>query len=114
MTRAFRLLFAALCIWWLAVVAIYGFAISARAHSFYDPWCCNQRDCQPIPAHAVEIVPEGYRVTLKPGEHHMVNETVVHVVPFSEARDAPDGAYHACLYPTQHVMRCFYRPPGLS
>lgn len=111
MTRAFQLLFAALCVWWCIVIGLYGFAISVRAHSFYSSFCCSSSDCAPIPRTAVEITPDGYKITLHAGEHPMVTSTVVHIVPFTDTLVSEDGEYHACLYPTQNVMRCMYVPP---
>lgn len=98
----------------LALVVLMFASPMVRSHSWYDPYCCNARDCAPIPSSAVEITDDGYRVTLHAGQHPMVTQTVTHMVPFDEALDSQDGAFHACLYPTQNVMRCFYRPPGLT
>jgi len=85
--------------------------VSASAHSWYDPVCCSERDCAPIPYEAVEITDEGYLVTLHAGEHLMVSSTVVHVVAYADVLKSKDGEYHACLFPNQEVMRCFYAPP---
>jgi hypothetical protein len=90
-------------------------AFLAMGHSdggqVYDPWCCNHRDCAPIPASAVTAGPDGYRVTLRPGDHPLVRSPVSHLVPYGTERRADDGRYHACLYPSQDTMRCFYAPP---
>jgi len=32
----------------------------ARAHSWYEPECCDTRDCEPIPPDQVKVTPEGY------------------------------------------------------
>lgn len=84
------------------------------AHSWYDPWCCNDKDCQGIPTEAVELTAQGYRVTLRPQDHGMLRgETAPHVyvVAYRDARVSPDGGYHACIYPDVETMRCFYAPP---
>jgi hypothetical protein len=53
----------------------------------------------------------GYRVTLNPGDHHMVTHQHVFFMPTSEAKVSTDGSYHACLFPTEDTLRCFYAPP---
>lgn len=82
----------------------------------YDAVCCQQAtansgDCQDIPATSVKPIPGGYQITLRPGDHHMV--TRLHVFQFSQAetRESPDGRYHACLYPSEDNLHCFYAPP---
>lgn len=86
----------------------------ARSHSWFDPWCCDDRDCAVIPERTVKATADGYVVTLNPGDHPSVNSPVVHVVPYKDVRHSPDGTYAACLYPSQNVMRCFYAPhPGV-
>ena len=84
------------------------------AHSWYDPWCCNTKDCQPIPKASVKITAKGYLVTLAPHEHPMLaKEAAPHtyLIPFAEARESKDDDFHACLYPGPETMRCFYAPP---
>ncbi|GGK35824.1 hypothetical protein [Salinarimonas ramus] len=70
---------------------------AASAHSWYDAWCCDDRDCAPYPAALVSITDTGYR--LDDGT----------VVPFDEARTSKDGAYHRCVLHGR--QRCFYAPP---
>jgi hypothetical protein len=81
----------------------------------YDPWCCNGNgetgDCAPIPASDVSITKNGYRIVLKPGDHPGVHVTHVFIRSFSSARMSTDGQYHACLFPTEYQLRCFYAPP---
>jgi hypothetical protein len=100
MTRSFLIMMLMLC-----------GSVSAAAHSWYDPVCCSERDCAPIPYEAVEITDDGYLVTLRAGDHLMVSSTVVHVVAYADVLKSQDGEYHACLFPNQNVMRCFYAPP---
>lgn len=88
------------------------FASPALPHSWYDPWCCNAKDCAPIPASAVRVTPGGFAVTLQPGEHPMVTEGVFRAfVRHRDARPSEDGEYHACIYPAD-TMRCFYAAQG--
>jgi hypothetical protein len=77
----------------------------------YDPWCCNTRDCAPIPASAVTAGPNGWRVTIRPGDHPMARNAVTHFVPYGSERRADDGRHHACLFPTEQTLRCLYVPP---
>lgn len=92
---------------------------------WYDTYCCNRRDCAPIPAEAVEATDDGWIVTLNPDDHPMVNEgtgTVTMRAPYKHSnqtqlyavtRDSRDDHYHACLVREMSGMRmrCFYRPP---
>ena len=68
----------------------------ARAHSWYDPWCCNTSDCQPINADEVSEREDGYHYRQW-------------VMPYKEARVSLDSGFHACEYP-KGTMRCFYAP----
>lgn len=86
-------------------------AAPAAAHEFYSGWCCNQRDCAPIPASSVTASPEGYVIVLRAGEHPMVTQDQRFVVAYdAKMQVAPDGRWHVCLYPTQAQLRCIYRP----
>jgi hypothetical protein len=81
----------------------------------FDGWCCNgdgnTGDCQQIPDTSVHAVAGGYEITLKPGEHRLVTKPHTYSKAQSDVRDAPDGRYYACLYPTEDILRCFYAPP---
>lgn len=76
---------------------------AARAHSFYDTWCCSGEDCRPAPAGTVTWTPAGWSV----GATH---ETV----PFDDTRlrVTPPGepAFHICIVPGQPRLRCLYVP----
>ena len=86
---------------------------TSRGGHDYDPYCCNSRDCAEIPEDSVVAGPNGWIVTLRKGQHPMVvSEVVRHVVPYKEARPATDGRFHACLFPNETTMRCFYSPPS--
>lgn len=81
------------------------------------PWsCCSGQDCGPIPESAVKERPDGYHVTILPGQHPMVKTRAFStVVPYKVARDAPDGGFHLCLkpetVPDAQRFLCFYRGP---
>jgi hypothetical protein len=64
-------------------------------------------DCADIPNHAVKVGPDGYVVTLEPGEHPMVTERISYVIPYAEAEQSPDGRYHLCISSTLK-RRCFF------
>jgi hypothetical protein len=77
----------------------------AKAHSFYEASCCNDRDCAPLPPEQVQVTPQGY--VLPNGQ----------TVPFGQERVSPDKDYHWCRYPgTQPLVHpynervCFYAP----
>ncbi len=73
----------------LIMVGRIGFASVADAHEWYDPACCDERDCRPIDAEHVTITPQGYRVEVG---------TLKAVVPFNEVRPSQDAGYHVCTY----------------
>lgn len=81
----------------------------------YDPYCCNGNqehgDCQEIDSKTVKPVEGGFLVTLNPGDHRLVTKPHTYMVPNDQIKHSPDGRYHACLYPTENDMRCFYVPP---
>lgn len=81
----------------------------------YSAWCCNGNehtgDCSPIPETTVRIVAGGYEITLAPGDHRKVTKVHVFQKAQTEARPSSDGQYHACLYPTENTLRCFFAPP---
>jgi len=86
-----------------------------RAHDAPSGWaypieCCSGIDCDEIAASSVKETPEGYAVTLLPGQHQMVKSPFSTVVPYASARPAPDGAYHICLSPALKVL-CFFAGP---
>ena len=68
----------------------------ARAHSWFDPWCCNGDDCKPIDANEVREMPDGY--------HYRE-----WVITYKDARVSLDREFYACEYP-KGTMRCFYAP----
>lgn len=67
------------------------------AHSWYDPWCCDEKDCRAIASDQVVAKPDGYHV-------------MGFVVAYKDARVSADADYHVCILFEQ--MRCFYAPPG--
>lgn len=93
---------------------------SANAHQApsgmaYDQWCCDgdgtKGDCAPIPSSSVTMNKNGYRIVLRPGDHPRVHVTHVWEKTFMATRTSTDGRYHACLFPSEYQLRCFYAPP---
>lgn len=95
----------------LGVAVIIGFILAmnlaigkARAHSFFDQWCCSGQDCAAAPSKSVTWTPAGWSVTTP-----NINE----VVPFDDEhiRYNPPGEpqFFICEYPKKH-LRCLYVP----
>lgn len=87
----------------------------------YPANCCSDFDCAEIPKEKVVVEPEGYRVTLYPGDHHFIKVGMWFFIPHGDQkiRDSPDGKYHICISKPMvrrpwvtHVI-CFFRPPQL-
>src|SRR5688500_17384209 len=81
-----------------------GLAGKALAHSWYDSYCCNDKDCGPIDSGTVRVVAKGYMVNLNGTEVFVSHE---------ETRPSGDDKFHICLIPTEAGVRvrCFYAPP---
>ena len=102
-----------------ALIALLLSTQPVLAHSWYDPWCCNEKDCAPIPNESVTATDNGWYVVLEPGDHPLVTKRQEFVVPYftrdkgrfqQKARKSKDHQFHACLYPNEDNMRCFYEP----
>lgn len=108
-------LIVALGLAWLFLATTQARAHEADSGMRYDSWCCNGNrhtgDCEAIPNHSVMPVPGGYRITLRPGDHHLVTSPQVFEKSEAETRQSTDGRFHACLFPDQTTLRCFYAPP---
>jgi len=115
--RAFLLaLFVAAIVFLLLFGPLWLLTASARAHDWYDPICCSDRDCAPIPFSSVRVTAQGYAITLSPDQHPMLaNEMTPHewLIPFGspKVRDSKDDAYHACIVPGSRRLLCFYALP---
>jgi hypothetical protein len=87
----------------------------AEGWSYNESCCCTTGWCAPIPHGAVRTTPDGYVVTLRPGEHPRASATVSFLVPFRQAGTSPNGSYHACgsTWATDGgSLRCLLVPPG--
>ncbi|MBB3411243.1 hypothetical protein FHT87_005196 [Rhizobium sp. BK316] len=97
------------------LVAGSAYGHTAPSGMEYSAYCCNgdgmSGDCQPIPSRSVKAVSGGYQISLNPGDHRLVTRQHVFFIPYDKVREATDGGYHACLYPDEDTLRCFYAPP---
>lgn len=114
-----RLLVRAIIIAALILVAAF-WAIRGNAHTTdmgwkYDTYCCNgdsvTGDCQEIPREAVTPIDGGWRIVLMPGDHRLVTKRHEFTWTHVQTKPSPDGRFHACLWPSENVLRCFYAPP---
>lgn len=83
---------------WLAMFVIPAFSHDAPSGWAYPIECCSNADCAELPSSRVKNVSTGYLIDGK------------HLVPFKDARQSPDGLFHAC-FPTPDNLRCFFAPP---
>jgi hypothetical protein len=95
------------------VIGMVAFAVAARAHEAPTGWkypylCCSNRDCGMLPTGAVREGPNGFQVTILPGQHDMVKDHAVQfLIPYGQERIAPDGADHICISPDLKML-CFF------
>lgn len=111
----------------------------ATAHSFYDPECCGEQDCEPIPLASITFLGDrtirmrdsrgvDWHVTIDTSAPQARPPTGMQGTPyevteawrrFFEAqmnatspmlKVSPDGAYHLCIYANR--VHCVYLPAG--
>ncbi len=89
----------------IALLAIAFLATGkANSHSWYDPQCCSNRDCEPIPFEAVTETNDGWVVTYVSSRGFPMHA----FVPRGKQKESQDGRYHACANPTRFL--CLYVP----
>jgi hypothetical protein len=72
-------------------------------HGWYDSWCCDQRDCAPVPQGTTIVpAPQGYVVSIPGQEPRLFLQSAV--------RPSQDGEVHVCIY--RGEARCLYMPAG--
>jgi hypothetical protein len=90
----------------LALLLAAALSSPASAHSWYDPDCCSNQDCEPVSAVSF--------VASDPGTTPvMVVTTSLGTKPLTPAtrvRESKDSRMHACIY--QGRLLCLYMPPG--
>lgn len=69
---------------------------------FYDVYCCNNKDCEPLPPGAVRMVEGGYRVRYLSSQGNIIDG----FISFKDARPSRDGQDHGCDYMGR--LRCLY------
>ena len=84
-------------------------AYPASAHEWYEPWCCDDRDCRPARLGEVTEQDGGYFVHSS-GQHFT----------YETARTSQDNQFHVCQYQSsggylqmtepRTVTRCLYVP----
>jgi hypothetical protein len=99
-------------------IALLVLPSSVSSHEAPSGWsypiqCCSNRDCTKIDASEVRATAQGYEVTLKPGMHDFITEKTgarSYVIPYSRARQSPDGEFHICIRMDLQLL-CFFAPP---
>lgn len=90
----------------LALLIVFFLARPAKSHSWYDPDCCSDRDCEPVSTisfvasdpNSVPVMVVTTSFGTKP------------VTPQTKIRESKDSRMHACIY--QGALLCLYMPPG--
>ena len=94
------------CLATLTLLSVVFLAGPALTHSWYDPDCCSDRDCEPVSAVTfVASNPEAVPV--------MVVTTSFGTKPVTartKIRESKDSRMHACIY--QGELICLYMPPS--
>lgn len=88
----------------LLVMAYLGASLPAAAHSWYEPACCSNRDCEPIAFDAVTESAEGWTVHYQ----SKLGFPVMAFTPRGKERHSQDGRFHGCASPTRFL--CLYVP----
>ena len=96
----------------MVVIAKAHEAVSLEGKPLGFNWpseCCGGRDCAFIPASSVKETPDGYRVTLRAGQHPMLfTKGYADTVPYSRAKTSPTGDYAICLSAEGMNRFCFF------
>ena len=99
-------------------------ASSAAAHEWYPLSCCSGIDCASVSVPAT-MTGTGYIITVKPGDHPMVQRETTFTVPFDDVQPSPDGLMHLCIgnewglensqqILAGHRLICIFMPGGVS
>lgn len=117
----------------LSSIALLLSSPALEAHEWYarhrDPVfsqtsCCGGSDCAPLPAHAIQVTPDGLRVTLTEAEANAINptrfEAFDELIPFERIQVSEDGMPHICLMPhnmdfygdERQGFYCIFLPPN--
>lgn len=99
--------------------ALLLFAHMAATGWAYPISCCADYDCKEIPSERVQTLPQGYKITLWPGDHEFVTQGIWFLIDYGDKRlkDSPDGYYHICITdaeptrPWTSKVVCLFVPP---
>lgn len=112
--RPLRFARAALLFFLLAILAAL-LADAARAHEWYPPECCSDRDCAPVAAADVVESPGGWTFTVRAGTHPQLPKggaSRAFFVRYRDAKPSPDNRPHICLSATLTVLCAFIGQGG--
>lgn len=88
----------------MVVITCITLVKAVRAHSWYDAYCCNAKDCKELLPTEVTEDSDRYIVIINGG------------IAFEIPKDSPiirpsqDANYHLCILPNSPTPRCFYVP----
>ena len=102
-----------------AAVAVTLSILQAAAHEWYDPTCCSDRDCAPLPDGSVVATAAGWRVTVPAGGHPLLNTSFSQLVPYGSPLilRSKDEHFHGCIMHgapedvPRPTLLCLYVPP---
>lgn len=72
---------------------------------WYDPSCCNQRDCKPVPDDEIEFY------TLPGGGLAARHKPTGNIFNQNQFKQSQDERYHVCIY--NGMSLCFYDRAGV-
>lgn len=101
-----------------ALASLIAMAVNAYSHEAasgfqYPAACCwgpaagRTGDCGEIPSKSVREGPNGYELSLIPGDHPKITAPLHLTVPYGKEQVSPDSKYHVCLAPDLSA-RCFF------
>lgn len=77
---------------------------TSQAHSWYEPYCCSDKDCKPLLPEEVTEDTDQYIV--------IIGGKIAYEIPKDSniIRPSQDGNFHICISPYSTTPRCFYVP----
>jgi hypothetical protein len=92
MDRATSHTIAAITVIFFICVCALVFSEPAKSHEWYDPWCCNEKDCAPVTKWNYDKATRVWTLTTKHGtvSFRMTDNRPIHKV-------SQDGAIHMCI-----------------
>lgn len=94
-----------LCLLLLLVPSCVAGSQGVRAHDWYPPWCCSDKDCRALSDEKGETVSE------LPDGWHLWDGRIARR---GTAKPSPDKRFHLCEEVTTRAIICFFAPPGSS